>query len=180
MKVSRISFPFNSPEQGTSEGRVYLDMVDGVLHLVTSEGSTAVGDVPVTYSSAELTDATAAGIAMFTAANAAAQLALISGASKYLTIVEDTAEDLVVGLANHANFIRKNFATACTVTIPKQTVVAWVAGSYFTVTNAGEGTLTITPVDGTVTILGSDEVVTGKTVKVVRTAANEWTCIPYA
>lgn len=180
MKVSRIAFPVNSPNTGTAAGRVYLDMIDGVLNIVTSEGATPVGDVPVTYASDDLTDATAAGIAMFTAANAAAQLALLSGASKYLTIVEDTAEDLVVGLANHANFIRKDFATACTITIPKQAVVTWIAGSYFEVTNAGAGTLTITPVDVDVTILGTDEVLTGKTVKVVRTAANEWTCIPYA
>lgn len=180
MKVSRLSFPVNSPNTGVSGNRVYLDMVDGVLHIVTSEGSTPVGDVPVTYASTDLTDKTTAGVAMFTAANAAAQLALISGASKYLTIVNDTAEDLVLGLSNHANYIRKTFATACSITIPKQATVAFVDGTYFTVKNVGAGALTITPVDGDVTIIGTDELASGSTAKVIRVASNSWEVVPFA
>jgi archaellum component FlaG (FlaF/FlaG flagellin family) len=180
MKVSRLSFPTNSPAQGKSPGRVYLDMIDGVLNVVTNGIATPVGDVPVTYASTDLTDKTAAGVAMFTAANAAAQLALINGASKYLTVVEDDTEDLVLALTNHANYIRKDFATACSITIPKQSVVTWVAGTYFTVKNVGAGTLTITPVDSDVTIVGTDEVATGSAVKVIRIASNSWEVVPFA
>lgn len=178
MKVSRLSFPINSPNPGVNDSRVYLDMIDGVLNIVTSEGATPVGDVPVTYASDDLTDATAAGIAMFTAANAAAQLALIGAASKYLTIVDDETEDLVLALSNHANYIRKDFATACSLTIPKQSVVAFVAGTNFRIKNVGAGTLTITPVDVDVTIVGDDELVTGASADVVRIAEDIWEVIP--
>lgn len=180
MKVSRLSFPFNSPNPGVSDGRVYLDMIGGVLNIVTSEGATPVGDVPVTYASADLTDATAAGIAMFTALDAAAQLALLSGASKYLTIVDDDTEDLVLALSNHTNYIRKDFADACSITIPKQSVVAFAAGTYFTVKNVGAGTLTITPVDVDVTIVGTDEIATGSAAKVIRVAEDTWEVVPFA
>jgi len=208
MKVSRISFPTNSPSQGFSAGRVYLDMIDGVLNTVTDGVATPVGDVPVTYASDDLTDKTAAGVAMFTAVDAAAQLALldpqaadigdataagialvtaataadqlaaIGGAGKYLRVVNDTDDALTIGLTYHAAYIRRTSANPNTITIPKQSVVTWVDGTYFTVKNVGAGTLTITPVDGDVTIIGTAAVLQSAYVRVVRVAANTWEILP--
>jgi hypothetical protein len=56
MKVSRLSFPTNSPAQGKSPGRVYLDMIDGVLNVVTNGIATPVGNVPGTTSWNNLVD----------------------------------------------------------------------------------------------------------------------------
>jgi hypothetical protein len=47
MKVSRISFPINSPDHPESTGRAYLDMVDGVLTLVTVDGAAPLGPLKV-------------------------------------------------------------------------------------------------------------------------------------
>jgi hypothetical protein len=137
MKVSRISFPTNSPAAPESDGRAYLDMIGGVLHVVTTDGAVAVGDA-------------------------------------YLNIVENALVGYTIGIANHADYIRKSFATACTITIPKQSVVAFPNGTYFEVKNVGAGTCTITPVDGDVTIIGTAALTTGKYAKVIRVSSNVW------
>jgi archaellum component FlaG (FlaF/FlaG flagellin family) len=153
-------------------------MIEGVPNLVTSEGATPLGEVPITLASTNLSDKTAAGVAMFTAADAPAQLALIGAAASYIRVLEDTNEDTVLALGNHASYIRRTFATANTITIPKQSVVTWVPGTYFTVKNVGAGTLTITPVDGDVTIVGTAAVLQTASVKVVRIASNTWEVLP--
>jgi hypothetical protein len=180
MKVSRLSFPINSPAQGKSAGRVYLDMIEGVLNVITDGIATPVGDVPVSFASTNLTDKTAAGVAMFTAANAAAQLALIGAAPKYLTIIESVALDYVFPRAAHGAYIRVTNALANTLTIEEQANGLYEAGTYFTVKNVGAGTLTITPESVAVTIVGTAAILESASVKVVRIAEDEWEVLPLA
>lgn len=180
MKVSRLSFPTTSPNTGTAAGRVYLDMIDGVPNIVTSEGATPIGDLAIAYASTDLTDKTAAGVAMFTAANAAAQLALIGAAPSALTIIESVAADYVFPRAAHGAYIRVTNALANTLTIEEQANGLFLAGTYFTVKNVGAGTLTITPESVAVTIVGTAALLESASAKVVRIAEDVWEVLPLA
>jgi hypothetical protein len=187
MRVSRLSFPINSPERRVSDKRVYLDMVDGALHIVTTEGSVPVGDVPVTYSSDELTDATLAGIAMFTAVDAEAQRDLISAAPRYLNIINDDSAAYTFMPADHGSYIRKDdddgAPSAIVLTEEDDQDPTYVDGTFFTLRNVGEEDVTISGSESEpdlVVINGGAGLQPGDEAKLVRVAVNEWdmTLIP--
>lgn len=146
MKLSRISLPFNSPTRiAAKAGRVFLDVVAGVLTLRSTLGSINIG--------AE-------------------------------AIINDTAVSTTITQAWHNAYVRKSFATACTIIIPEEngTSVAFIPGSSFIVKNVGAGALTLTPENtaGDLVVINGDKILAaGDSMKVIRIAQNLWETISF-
>lgn len=140
MKLSRLSLPFNSPTRiVTKAGRIFIDVVAGVLTARTPLGAYTVG-----------TEA----------------------------VVNDILEDETVTQAWHNAYVRKSFATACTITIPEEGEDdLFINGTSFIVKNIGAGACTITAENtdaDLVTLNGEAAIAQGDAVKVIRVAKNTW------
>lgn len=178
MKVSRLSFPINSPtSKPENANRVYLDMIDGVLNTVTTLGAVPVGDVPVDLNSTHLGDVTAAGTALVSAADVAAQKVLLEVPSQYLNVVADATLNYDVVQASNNAFVLKSNADAQTITIIEDALLE--VGTNLEIVNVGPGELTIGRENGNITIVGEPVVAAGDTVKLVYTELNTWRILQY-
>ena len=77
-------------------------------------------------------------------------------------------------------YIRCNNASAITVTVPKNSVVAFTTWTVITLEQTGAGTVTVAPVDGDVTINAYDGLSTyGQYagIQLVKVDTDVWTCI---
>jgi len=76
-------------------------------------------------------------------------------ADKHVTINEQI-DSYVLVLTDDAKLIDMNKGTACTLTVPKNSSVAFTIGTAITVRQKGAGQVTIAPVDGDVTLNNPD------------------------
>ena len=70
-------------------------------------------------------------------------------ADKYITINEQT-DSYVLVLTDDGKLIDMNKGTACTLTVPKNSAVAFSIGTTIAIRQKGAGQVTIAPVDGDV------------------------------
>lgn len=82
-------------------------------------------------------------------------------------------------LLDAAKVVTSNNASAVTFTVPPQTSVAWEASTTLTVANYGAGAVTIAGGAG-VTITNATAIAQYTSAKLIRTASNAWTLIPFA
>lgn len=81
-------------------------------------------------------------------------------------------------LLDAAKVVTSNNASAVTFTVPPQASVVWEANTTLTVANYGAGALTIAGGAG-VTITNATAIAQYTSAKLIRTASNAWTLIPF-
>lgn len=97
-----------------------------------------------------------------------------------VTINDQSGTTYTLVLADAGKYIRCENAADVTVTVPKNSVVAFETGTVITIEQKGAGTVTVAPVDGDVTINAYDGLSTfGQYagIQLVKVDTNVWTCI---
>lgn len=97
-----------------------------------------------------------------------------------VTINDQTGTTYTLVLTDAGKYIRCENANAITVTVPKNSVVAFETGTVITIEQKGAGTVTVAPVDVDVTLNAYDGLSTyGQYagLQLVKVDTNVWTCI---
>lgn len=105
---------------------------------------------------------------------------MVTIASPTLSINDQSGTTYTLVLADAGKYIRCENANAITVTVPKNSSVAFETGTVITIEQKGAGTVTVAPVDGDVTINAYDGLSTyGQYagIQLVKVDTNVWTCI---
>ena len=105
---------------------------------------------------------------------------MVTIASSTLSINDQSGTTYTLVLADAGKYIRCENAAEITVTVPKNSVVAFETGTGITIEQKGAGTVTVAPVDVDVTINAYDGLSTyGQYagLQLVKVDTNVWTCI---
>jgi hypothetical protein len=98
----------------------------------------------------------------------------------FVGINDQTGTTYTLVLGDAAIYVRCNNASPITVTVPKNSVTAFTTGTVITIEQKGAGQVTVSPVDGDVTINaynGSKTAGQYAVVQVVKVATDVWTLI---
>jgi hypothetical protein len=88
--------------------------------------------------------------------NNVVKTAVDAKAPKDITINTQETDAYTLVLADDGKLVDIDYATAATLTVPKNSVVAFPVGSMVAIRQKGAGQVTIAPVDGDVTINNAD------------------------
>lgn len=105
---------------------------------------------------------------------------MVTIASSTLSINDQSGTTYTLVLADAGKYIRCENAADVTVTVPKNSSVAFDTGTVITIEQKGAGTVTVAPVDGDVTLNAYDGLSTyGQYagLQLVKVDTNVWTCI---
>lgn len=98
---------------------------------------------------------------------------------KHISINTQT-DNYTLVLGDDGKLIDMNKATAVTLTVPKNSVVAFPTGTTIAIRQKGAGQVTITPVDGTVTIDSQDGLITTAQhamASILKVATDTWVAV---
>lgn len=119
---------------------------------VTALAEASNGQIPIGSTGNNPTLATITAGTNMTVTNGAGSITL----SQTTVAITDQTDSYTLALTDAGKLVRMNKATANTLTIPKNSVVAFPVGTYILIEQLGAGQTTISPVDGDVTLRASE------------------------
>jgi hypothetical protein len=109
---------------------------------------TDLTDTPASYSGA--------GGKIVAVNSGASALEFIDAPAGTMSIVDHSTGAFALALTDAGNYLTCNYASGFTVTVPKNSVVAFPIGTIICLEQVGNGAITIAPVDGDVTLVAYD------------------------